>query len=121
MSAREQALRSRFAPRATQHGGLVLYEPAIASEFIEACRQTRIAISGIEGFELVGGQRVMPRMDLILDLSSLFQNHESELVDVAAAEARSFLAACLGTAVATIPDGRIVWDFTVRDLEAPET
>jgi hypothetical protein len=109
-----------FEHQAMRHGGLVLYEPAIALEFIEACRQTRIAISGIEGFELVGGERVMPRMDLILDLSSLFQNHESDLVEVAAVEARSFLAACLGSAAATIPDGRIMWDFTVRDLEEPD-
>jgi hypothetical protein len=121
MTPREEAVHLLFAGRSIRHGGLVLYDRSTALEFVEACRRTGMALAGIEGFELVGEHRVMPRMDLILDLSSLWRSHESNVVEATAEEARRFLLAMPGDSVLVARSGEaVVWDFSVGDVETQD-
>jgi hypothetical protein len=49
-----------------------LYFPLdVARRVIIRCCEARIAILGLEGFELVGGRELHPRVDLIADFSSV--------------------------------------------------
>lgn len=45
-----------------------------ALKFIEECNRMNLLILGVEGFELLENKGIMPRMDMIIDFSEVYNN-----------------------------------------------
>ena len=72
-----------------ERGALLLIKRQDVDAFLSECERRRVAITGIEGFELVG-ERVRPDMDAIADFSDVHDSVSTVL------ESRRFMAEMAG-------------------------
>lgn len=65
-----QDLENEFADRVIDRGGLKLFRPADAAEYVARCAEHGIEVLGIDGFRL-SGESIQPLMEHSVDLSLL--------------------------------------------------